>query len=219
MTTANPNWREIRNLYEKMTDPFETMALQSVSKTLKQNLEETEKLFYERMGTEGVAKGFWSVPEELLYEEKGYLFGNIFVLAQVAITQSTILFQKLREYCENKDCFPKQRKAIFEFKSNTVKGFNINISEISLIDAVANYFKHQDEWPSNWMSANDDRYPTMKIVKEIGMEPQLLTDNIEIALNVLGVSNDISCITSIVQRWREELANELQKDSAIAGSI
>jgi hypothetical protein len=67
-------------------------------------------------------------------------------LAQVAITQSTILFQKLREYCDDKDCLPKRKKAIFEFRSSTVNG--LNISEISLIDSIANYFKHQDEWPS-----------------------------------------------------------------------
>jgi len=33
MIETNSNWREIRNLYEKMNDPFETMALQSVSNT------------------------------------------------------------------------------------------------------------------------------------------------------------------------------------------
>ena len=217
MTTTNPHWREIRILYEKMIDPFETMALQSGSKTLKQNLEETEELLYANMGTEGVARRYWTVPEELLHEEKGYLIGNIFVLAQVAITQSTILFQKLREYCDDKDCFPKQKKAIFEFKSSTVNG--LNISEISLIDSIANYFKHQNEWPSNWVSTTNNSYPTMETVKNIGMKPQLLTDNIEIALNVLGVSDDISGITNIVQSWRETLASELQKDSAIAGSI
>jgi hypothetical protein len=59
----------------------------------------------------------------------------------------------------------------------------------------------------------------METVKNIGMKPQLLTDNIEIALNVLGVSDDILGITNIVQSWRETLASELQKDSAIAGSI
>jgi hypothetical protein len=217
MTTANPHWCEIRILYEKMIDPFETMALQSVSKALKQILEEADELLYANMGTEGVARGYWTVPEELLHEEKGYLIGNIFVLAQVAITQSTILFQKLRGYCDKKDRFPKQKKKIYEFRSNTVNG--LNISEISLIDAIANYFKHQDEWPSNWVSTNNNSYPTMEIVKNIGMKPQLLTDNIEIALNVLGVSGDISGVTNIVQSWRETLASELQKDPAIAGSI
>jgi hypothetical protein len=58
MTTTNPNWHEIRSLYEKMIDPFETMALQSVSNSLKQILDETEGLFYARMGTEGVARGY-----------------------------------------------------------------------------------------------------------------------------------------------------------------
>jgi hypothetical protein len=217
MTTTNPNWREIRILYEKMTDPFETMALQSVSGALIQTLEETEELLCANMGKEGVARGYWTVSEELLHEEKGYLVGNIFVLAQVAITQSTILFQKLREYCDNKDCLPKQKKAIFEFKSNAVNG--LNISEISLIDSIANYFKHQDEWPSNWVSTANNGYPTMETVKNIGMKPQALTDNIEIALNVLGVSDEISEITDIVQNWREMLASELLKDSAIAGSI
>jgi len=169
------------------------------------------------MGPSGVARKFWSVPMELLHEEKGYSVGNIFVLAQVSITQSTIIFQRLREYCDNKDCFPKRKQAILDFKSNTIS--NGNISEISLIDSVANYFKHQDEWPTGWVSTNEDKYPTMKTVKEIGMVPQLLTDNMEIALFTLGVSDDISSITNIVQQWRENLASELLKDSAIASSV
>ena len=217
MKIENPNWREIRKLYDKMNDPFETMALQSVSNTLKQTAEDTELNLSEQMGPSGVARKFWSVPMELLYEEKGYIVGNIFVLAQVSITQSTIIFQKLREYCNNKSSFPKKKQAILDFKSNIIS--NENISEISLIDSVANYFKHQDEWPSTWVSLDEDKYPTMKRVKEIGMTPQLLTDNMEIALHTLGVSDDISLITNIVQLWRENLASELLKDSAIASSV
>ncbi len=217
MIETNSNWREIRKLYEKMNDPFETMALQSVSNTLKQTSEDTESNLSEQMGPSGVARKFWSVPMELLHEEKGYSVGNIFVLAQVSITQSTIIFQRLRGYCDNKDCFPKKKQAILDFKSNTISSGNI--SEISLIDSVANYFKHQDEWPTEWVSTNEDKYPTMKTVKEIGMAPQLLTDNMEIALFTLGVSDDISSITNIVQQWRENLASELLKDSAIASSV
>lgn len=218
MIKTNQNWREIRILYEKMTDPFETIALQSVSNILKQNLEETEVMFYEHMRPEGVARKFWSVPAELLHEEKGYVIGNIFVLAQVAITQSAILFQRLREYCKNKDCFPKNKKAILAFKSNTIENFTI--SEIALIDSVANYFKHQNEWPLDWTSDPDNKKnSTMEIVKEIGMEPQSLTDNIEIALHTLRVWNDISSITNIVQQWRECLTKELLKDPAIKSSV
>jgi len=217
MVETNPNWCEIRNLYDKMNDPFETMALQSVSNGLKQTSEDTELNLFEQMGPSGVARKFWSVPMELLHEEKGYIVGNIFVLAQVLITQGTIIFQKLREYCDDKDYFPKKKQAILDFKSNTIN--NGNISEISLIDSVANYFKHQDEWPSEWISTNEDKYPTMKTVKEIGMVPQLLTDNMEIALFALGISDDVSSITNIVQQWRKNLARELIKDSAIASLI
>ena len=217
MIETNPNWREIRKLYEKMNDPFETMALQSVSNTLKQTSENTESNLSEQMGPNGVARKFWSVPMELLHEEKGYSVGNIFVLAQVSITQSTIIFQRLREYCDNKDCFPKKKQAILDFKSDTIN--NGNISKISFIDSVANYFKHQDEWPSEWISTNEDKYPTMRTVKEIGMVPRLLTDNMEIALFTLGVSDDISSITNIVQQWRENIASELLKDSTIASSV
>jgi len=45
MGETNPNWREIRNLYEKVNDPFETMALQSVSNTLKLTSEDAESHF------------------------------------------------------------------------------------------------------------------------------------------------------------------------------
>ena len=217
MGERNPNWHEIRNLYEKMNDPFETMALQSVSNALKLTSEDIESHLSEQMGPNGVARRYWSVPMELLHEEKGYSVGNIFVLAQVSITQSTIIFQKLREYCDNKDCFPKKKQAILDFKSDIIS--NGNISKISLIDSVANYFKHQDEWPLEWVSTNEDKYPTMRIVKEIGMTPQLLTDNMEIALFTLGVSDDISSITNIVQLWRNNLASELLKDSEIASSV
>jgi len=217
MIIENPNWSEIRRLYDKLSDPFETMALQSVSYSLKQTAENTESYLSEQMGPYGIARKFWSVPMELAYEEKGYSVGNIFVLAQVSITQSTIIFQKLREYCNNKDCYPKKKQAILDFKSNIIS--NGNISEISLIDTVSNYFKHQDEWPSTWISPDEDKYPTMKRVKEIGMTPQLLTDNMEIALHTLGVSDDISLITNIVQVWRENLASELLRDSAIASVI
>ena len=200
-----------------MIDPFETMALQSVSKALQENLSETESMLHENMGFNGVARKFWSVPEELLYEEKGCIIGNIFVLAQVAITQSTILFQRLREYCERKDCLPKQKRIILEFKSRAIEG--LNLSGITLIDSVANFFKHQDEWPSNWDSCAKGKYPTMNTVKKIGMTPQPLMDNIVLSLHALGIYDDICSITNIVQKWREGLASELLKDSAVASSV
>lgn len=215
-------WRKIRMLYEKLQDPFVMMPMQSVIKHLDEGFSEVETNFFMRMGRDGVARKFWDVPTELLHEEKGLFVGNIFILAQVAIVQTVAIFGKLRTLCENSDRFPAKKDAILEFKSEvSICG---NFRKITIIDSVANYFKHQYEWSDDWSGEDEQsvrtQIKTIRFVKSLGMTPsQDLTENMGVAINKLGISNDLIEISDILISWREELARQLLTDPKIANSI
>jgi hypothetical protein len=210
-------WREIRKLHNELHDPFVMMPMQSAAVSLNQALSEVESHFNER--TYGVSRKYWDVPMELLHEEKGFIIGNAFVLAQVAIAQAVAIFGRLRKHCNNCGVFPDKKEAILNFESETT--LHSGLSEIIVIESVANYFKHQHEWPEDWdeSAAIGIQKNTLRVVMRIGMTPRDLTDNMAIALSDLNSTDDLASIAYKVQLWRERLALRLSNEPEIANSI
>ena len=211
------DWREIRRLHNELCDPFVMMPMQSTAKSLSEALQNIDAIFSEN--SYNIARKYWDVPTELIHEEKGLYIGNIFVLAQVAIVQAVAIFRKLREFSDNCNAFPNKKDAILSFKSEIAN--NGNLSQIAVIEATANYFKHQHEWPDSWntIELSGVQATTIRAVKSIGMIPRDLTLNMEHSLRDLGISDDLELIVDIVSVWRENLANRFSNESKIAGSI
>ena len=211
------DWREIRRLHNELCDPFVMMPMESTAKSLNEALQNIDTLCSEY--SYNIARKYWDVPTELLHEEKGLFIGNVFVLAQVAIVQAVAIFQRLREFSGNCNAFPKKKDAILSFQSEITN--NSNLSQIVVIEATANYFKHQYKWPNCWntIESSGVQATTIRIAKSIGMVPGDLTVNMERSLKDLGISDDLELIVNIVSAWRENLANQFLRDSKIANSI
>jgi hypothetical protein len=85
------------------------------------------------------------------------------------------------------------------------------LSRIALFDAVANYFKHHYEWPSNWSGPAGAQQRTIDMVLKLGLVPEG-EDNLRVALQNLGMNiNNMSLMGSEIQEWRERLAKGLRK--------
>lgn len=218
-TTIEVAWREIRILHNELHDPFVMMPMQSAAASLSQALSEVESNFNEQMHPYGVSRKYWDVTMELLHEEKGFIIGNAFVLSQVAIAQAVAIFSRLRGHCRNCGVLPNKKEAILKFESEITS--LSGLSEIIVIESVANYFKHQHDWPENWdeSAAKDIQKPTLRVVKSIGMTPGDLTDNMTIALHDLRTTENLASIAYKVQSWRERLALRLSNEPEIANSI
>lgn len=219
-TTSNEkSWREVRILHNELRDPVVMMPIQSVTTSLNEALILVETNFNERMGPYGVARKFWDVPSELLYDERGLLIGNAFVLAQVSIAQAVAIFGKLRNYCGSPNDLPDKKDAIMNFKSES--SIFSGLSQIVVIETTANYFKHQHEWPNDWdeSKARGVQVNTLRNVKSIGMTPNDMTANMDRALSDLGAEYDLRLLSFIVHSWREKLAHQFSIDPKIADSI
>ena len=218
MQSTELAWREIRILYNELQDPFVIFPMQSAIFSLSEALSQVELSFVEQMGLCGVARKFWDVQTEILHEEKGIIIGNAFVLAQVVVAQTVVIFIRIRRHCKN--CtLPGKKETVLQFESEIA--LHGSLSEVMVIESVANYFKHQHEWPEDWeeKAATPLQAKTLRSVKDIGMTPGDLTENMEIALRDLRIRNDLPSILHKVQSWRERLANRLSFEPEIVNSV
>lgn len=216
----NLNWRYVRELHDELGDPFVMIPIRGASFSLKQALFDANESFNEYMGPYGVSRKFWTVPCELIHEEKGMIIGNAFVLAQVAIAQAVSIFVKLRESSVDQNRYPKSKNGIVSYQSKNVG--ETDFSEVAVIDAMANYFKHYHEWPDDWdeNSAKGVQKNTLQLIKSIGLSPGELTINMERGLYILDIfDNDLGKLCDIVSQWRESLSSDLSKDSNIANCL
>jgi hypothetical protein len=87
-----------------------------------------------------------------------------------------------------------------------VKG---NVTRIQLIIAIADYFKHHDEW-STWPTSKDDRgFEDAQILACVSITQRTEFPCIEAANMLCGTSWKMIVLHQIVREWRAHLINEL----------
>lgn len=184
------------------------MAVYSLSNALIDSQED----FQNAMAYSQPARKFWSVDCEMHYTKKGLLIGNAFVLAQVLITQAVSTINRLGEIYSNLQ-IEKNKRCLINKSSKLIDG--TSITQITFIDAVANYFKHRSEWPDDWPNSNGsgNQKKTINIVSSVGLSSQDLTENMELSLNRLGIMNNKLCdLCTIIEDWREKLAAHIRAE-------
>lgn len=201
---------EISGLLSTLEDPFVLFPLQSVSKQLETLLGEADDQIAGRAGWWGVSPKYRTVEDEHDLEVIRLLIGSAFVLGQVAITQTVSIVTRLRVLTREPSWLPSGRANILKLEA--VIHPKTNLSEIFLFDAVANYFKHHYEWPSDWVrAATPQQQRTIDVVSNLGLAPEG-EDNLYTALQNLGIkANNVSLIGISIQNWRERLAENLRK--------
>lgn len=103
-------WKHTSLLLEELEDPFVMFPVQSVANSLSKTLTESQESFDCRMGPNGVARKYWDVPTELIYDEIGLLIGSAFVLGQVTLSQTLAIVGKLSDRAKNANVIPSYTK-------------------------------------------------------------------------------------------------------------
>jgi hypothetical protein len=201
----------ISGLLSELEDPFQLFPLQEVTRSLAKLAESAEDYLVERAGWWGVSSKFRSVDEEHEAEVYNLLIGSAFVLGQTAITQSVAIVTKIRDTAGNPPWLPDGRAEVLKIEAAIHQP--TGLSETILFDAVANYFKHRQEWPSDWvpLNARGSQRATIETIRSLGLVPGS-DSNLDTAMRELGFGiQGIAFLAERIQSWRERLAANLRK--------
>lgn len=133
------------------------------------------------------------------------LMGIAFVTAQVYIAGTVSDAKKLLEP------FTVTKANLLKDFSKQIPGSEI--TEIELCDALANYFKHHDEWSSDWSFTNQNKV-TIGVLRSVGLDhhdsyPCILAADILFFDTLSPPSHYLSALLSMIVEWRRKVMNGL----------
>lgn len=153
--------------------------------------------------------GRYSVEQEHHIEVISILIGSTFVLGQTAITQTVSIAKWIYDLAGKPEWLHGDKGSVMQTEATL--HLKTNLSEVVLIDAVANYFKHHSEWPDDWTPTRSSKR-TIDLVRELGLSPETnLDDNLRTALYELDLTAPRPSLGSRIQKWRERLADNLRR--------
>lgn len=196
-------------LLATLEDPFNLFPLEAVSRQLEALVDDRDDRIAGRTGWWGVSPKYRSVEEEHDLEVIRLFIGSAFVSGQTAIIQAVSIVTRLRNLAGDPLWLPNGKIHIMSMEANIHPA--TGLSTIVLFDAVANYFKHHHEWPSNWDGATVAQHRTIHMVLKLGLVSEG-EDNLRVALQNLGLNiTNMSNMGVEIQEWRERLAESLRK--------
>lgn len=154
------------------------------------------------------------------------LLGLAFVAAQTFITRVRCRIASLSDGCKHELgrplSFVGDSKAYGVLKIGDAMPGKSAYTEIETINAVANYWKHQEDWPTRleerddylasvWdtaqMRSNEKR--TVEIVASIGMSPSS-TGNLRMAAQTLDITSyeNLSPVREKLRRWADAICEK-----------
>jgi hypothetical protein len=144
------------------------------------------------------------------------LHGAAFVVCQASITAIISRVKALHTFAKGDghpiSSVPNDKNQMLTFKSSVVA--STNVSQVQAIDAVANYFKHNDEWPRGWINPDARSKPTITTLQALGFQfgnSAILTDAVKFFdSNLLSLANAVNV-------WHEAIVEELKKELTNAG--
>jgi hypothetical protein len=91
---------------------------------------------------------------------------------------------------------------------------------ITIIEALANYFKHKDEWRNRWSDLQQIQRRSANVLRNIGLlddkdEQIVLTGNFRDAFMQIFGDDDytnVGRLTNLVHKWRDTLKREYQSE-------
>ncbi len=143
------------------------------------------------------------------------LLGCAFVAAQAYVTRvvsrTERLHQRVKRDGHDLGTTNATKKGIIKAFSNYVP--NTTYSEIQLVNAFANYFKHHDEWPPNWDNATRQSEETVRIIRSVGAL-ETSSDNCRKGLAALGIDGvfRVFDLAEILRRWHANLADAYRQE-------
>ena len=99
------------------------------------------------------------------------LLGTAFVICQTQVTCVVSRIKKLHSFFETQEGralggLDNSKAEILNRGATVISG--TGYSDVQVIDAFANYFKHRDEWPSDWAVVSGRQAHTVSIISAFG---------------------------------------------------
>ena len=83
------------------------------------------------------------------------------------------------------------------------------IASVEAINALVNYYKHNDEWESDWTKEAGQTARTIAILTPLDLSPAS-TGNLRTSLNAFG--GNIVAIPDVVRQWQLDLASKYEAE-------
>lgn len=139
------------------------------------------------------------------------LRGSAFVICQAAITSIVSRVKALHEYARccgvSLSSVPNNKAQLLAFRSAPIP--STTVTQIEAIEALANYFKHHDEWPAGWINPDARSRPTIAILQTLGFQygnPSILADAAAM------FQSNLFALANAVNEWHGAIVNELKKE-------
>lgn len=154
----------------------------------------------------GDEDGFEAIGDEESGVMEG-LVGTAFVVAQTHITGIVSSIVRLHEYSAahgtQLTTSNGKKAGVVQLESAHVAASGF--TRIQVIDALANYFKHSDEWKLPWSNLAGQSLKTAEVIIAIGGEENC-TGNLRRGLKILGIDKDLlDLLHREVASWGERI--------------
>lgn len=188
----------------ELEDDFEMFPLQHAMGDLARVIEDWER----ELETEEIPPPkHRPVPLEMRLEAQSILIGAAFVTGQSMINKTVAILRRARE--AGALMLPDNKLGLMSFETESHDG----VALIPAINAVANYFKHHDEWTPDWTDAAGLAAQTIREVRAIHLRPESpAPDNLWTAMRAVGAAapRGVSKISDDVHEWRRRAAARIR---------
>jgi len=144
------------------------------------------------------------------------LLGVTFVVCQTHITGIVSRIIKLHDYLVSQrhevSRGPGQlKKDLLQMGSVQIPGSGH--SQVEVINAFANYFKHGDEWPRQWKRGKDQQKRTAELIRTVGAE-EGSTGNFRTGAEALDnkTHHDVELFADILEDWGKKLLERYRSE-------
>jgi hypothetical protein len=141
------------------------------------------------------------------------LYGAAFVVCQASITAIASRVQDVHTCAEGEGkelaSTPRTKRDLLKFQSTTVPGKHV--TEIQAIDALANYFKHNHQWPRGWINPTKQNKETIDTLELLGIRFGG-TKTLRTAMESLFESDLPQIATVVITNWHTAIVNKLKEE-------
>ena len=138
------------------------------------------------------------------------LFGGAFVTCQASITAVVSRVKELHDVATESNLtinsVPNGKSHLLTFKSPELTA---HITQVQAIDALANYFKHNDEWPRGWVNPDRRSQATILCLQALGFvygNDAILRKAIEL------FDSNLIVLANAINVWHEAIIAELKNE-------
>lgn len=158
------------------------------------------------------------VDEECALDE--HLLGAAFVICQAQITAVVSRAQNTRKHVLSRggtfSAFGESKEAVRDLGARLPPP--ATATRVEMLWALANYFKHREEWPRDWSKINKpDTKKTVDVIKQAGLSWQS-SGNLRAASEYLGNSGDYAKVQSfadIVDAWANVVVEAVKAELGV----